>query len=118
MSNERVPPSFIHEKMKSKIEIIEAFCESFNEESEFFLYPLYSIVASSMTEVAIKTAVLSERGVFTNRAVLMAIIESFEKQIDKLKKSIDLCESDKERSHNEQLVERLLKEVGLSEDLK
>jgi hypothetical protein len=105
-------------KMNDCVQIIREVLDEFSDESEYFLVPMYILTASAMTEVINKIGIgMKEQDQFRGKDVLHIIASAFLTHANKLSNSLDEIESRhghlKDKSHNEQLTEKLLKEAGL-----
>ena len=106
------------EKMNDCVEVIRDILDKFTSESEAFLCPMYILVASGMEQVIseIGEKILNNDKI-SGSTVLRLIANSFMQHTLKLSDSLDKLEIQRdkkqEKSHNEQLTEKLLKEAGL-----
>ena len=104
----------IARNMQKKIDYIIGFCNTFNEESEAFLYPMYKIISSAMNKISDGIGGFYEEGqkrVGTD--IINLILNSFQSELDEITNMLAQAGIKKEKSHNELLTEKLLKEAGL-----
>lgn len=102
----------IAKEMQKHVRLIKDTCENFSGVDEAFLYPMYRIVAQSMYEIMGAIALLIEKNKFSGADSTQLIADIFQKNIDHLKETLASINT-KEKSHNEQLTEKLLKEAGI-----
>ena len=112
----KITPSFIHSTMKKIIKDITEVCEQFSDPSELCLFPMYALIRDAMFRSmhGIGDLMASDLQV-SGKQTTDIIIESFEFMLNRLKNTVNENRlSTQEKSHNEQLTEKLMLEMGLS----
>lgn len=113
----KITPSFIHLTMKTVIKDITEVCEQFSAPSELFLFPMYALIRDAMFRSmhGIGDLMASQDNKISGMQTTDIIIEAFESMLNRLKNTVNENRiENEEKSHNEQLTEKLMLEMGLS----